>query len=79
MNITEKYKNQIVKMQKEACQQRVITGKKVKLTPEERENKKIQAVQKKRKFQKKHLGKFERIYPTDQSVDHYKQFITYAD
>ena len=31
-------------MQKEACQQRVITGKKVKLTPEERENKKIEAV-----------------------------------
>ena len=34
MNINEKTKNEIIRTQKEACQQRVVTGKKVKLTPE---------------------------------------------
>ena len=36
MNINEKNKNEIIKLQREACQQRVMTGKKVKLTPEEK-------------------------------------------
>ena len=36
MNINEKTKNQLIKIQKEACQLRVMTGKKVKLTVVER-------------------------------------------
>lgn len=32
MNINEKTKNDVIRVQKEACQQRVMTGKKVKLT-----------------------------------------------
>jgi tubulin polyglutamylase TTLL6/13 len=36
MNINEKTKAEVVKHEKEACQLRVMTGKKVKLTPEER-------------------------------------------
>lgn len=58
---------------------RVMTGKKVKLTQEEREAKKKEMIEKKMKFQKKNLGRFERIYPLDGEVDPYKEFIDYAD
>jgi hypothetical protein len=37
-------KGEIVKQEKEACQLRVITGKKVKLTQEERDAKKREAI-----------------------------------
>lgn len=37
MNINEKRKNKIMQERKEACQQRVLTGKKIKLTGEEKE------------------------------------------
>lgn len=66
-------------MQREACQQRVITGKKVKLTPEERQTRKKEAVSKKIKFQKKNLGRFQRIYPTEAEIDPYKKYIDYAE
>jgi len=39
-------------------QQRVISGKKVRLTPEEREARKKEAIDKKMKYEKKNLGKF---------------------
>jgi tubulin polyglutamylase TTLL6/13 len=32
MNINEKTKNELIRMQREACQLRVMTGKKIKLT-----------------------------------------------
>ncbi len=35
-----------------------MTGKKVKLTPEERDNKKKEAIDKKMKYEKKNIGKF---------------------
>ena len=50
MNINEKTKNEIIKQEKEACQMRVMTGKKVKLTQEEREAKKKEVIDKKMKF-----------------------------
>ena len=31
------------------------------------------------KFEKKHLGKFERIFPVEEKMEQYKQFIAYAD
>ena len=64
MNINEKTKNQLIKIQKEACQLRVMTGKKVKLTVEERQAKKKELIEKKMKYEMKNIGKFERIYPT---------------
>ena len=56
-----------------------MTGKKVKLTVEEREAKKKEAIDKKMKYQKKNIGKFQRIYPLDQETDPYKPFIEYSD
>lgn len=56
-----------------------MTGKKVKLTPEEKESKKKEAVAKKMKFEAKNVGKFERIYPTDSEADPYKKYLDYAD
>lgn len=58
MNINEKNRTQIIRVQKEACQQRVITGKKIRLTPQQRETKKAEAVAKKLRFEKKNIGKF---------------------
>ena len=78
MNINEKTKGEVVRQVKEACQQRVITGKKIKLTPEEREAKKREVIEKKLKFEMKNIGKFERIYPLE-GDDPYKEFIDYAD
>lgn len=56
-----------------------MTGKKVKLTPEERDNKKKEAIDKKMKYEKKNIGKFQRIYPLDEEVDPYKPFMDYSD
>ncbi len=56
-----------------------MTGKKVKFTVEEREAKKKEAIDKKMKYQKKNIGKFQRIYPLDGENDPYKQYIDYAD
>jgi tubulin polyglutamylase TTLL6/13 len=58
MNINEKSRNEILRQQKDACQLRVITGKKVKLSAEERTTMKLEAVNKKLKFEQNHLGGF---------------------
>lgn len=50
MNINEKTKAEVVRQEKEACQLRVMTGKKVKLTQEEREARKREAIEKKLKY-----------------------------
>jgi tubulin polyglutamylase TTLL6/13 len=63
MNINDKTKTEIIRQQKEACQLRVMTGKKVKLSLEERELKKKDLIEKKLKYEGKNIGKFERIYP----------------
>lgn len=56
-----------------------MTGKKAKLTLEEREAKKKDIIEKKLKYEKKNIGKFERIYPLEAEVDPYKPFMDYAD
>ena len=58
MNINEKTKNQLIRMQREACQLRVMTGKKIKLTIQERQAKKKQLIEKKMKYEMKNIGKF---------------------
>lgn len=64
MDISEKNKMEVIREQKEACQQRVMTGKKVKLSVQERAEKQQEIIEKKLKYQKEHIGRFERIYPT---------------
>ena len=80
MNINDKTKNQIIKQRKEACQQRVITGKKVKLTPEQKAQLKEQAQAKRNKYEQAHLGGFKRIYPVDdeQKIKLYSQLMDFA-
>lgn len=36
-------------------------------------------MEKKRKYEKKNLGKFERIYPTEDVSDPYKKFVDFAE
>ena len=50
MNINHKSRDEVVRQQREACQLRVTTGKRPKLTLEERETRKKEAVGKKVKY-----------------------------
>jgi hypothetical protein len=50
MDISEKNKLEVIRGQKEACQQRVMTGKKVKLSVQERAEKQQEIIEKKLKY-----------------------------
>lgn len=65
MNLSWRTKCEIVSQRKEIMQKRVLTGKKVKLTPEEKNEEIKKAQQKRDDFEDAHLGGFERIFPID--------------
>lgn len=65
MNINSKTKDNIIRERREACQQRVITGKKVKLSNEEKETERRKMQAEREKYESKHLGGFKKIYPLD--------------
>jgi tubulin polyglutamylase TTLL6/13 len=81
MNINPKTKDAIIKERKEACQQRVITGKKVKLTPEEKEIERKKAQSEREKYEAKNIGGFKKIYPIDdpQKMSKYQELLAYAE
>lgn len=79
LNVNEKTKHEIIRMRREACQQRVVTGKKVKMTQQDRDAARKQAVDRKLLFEQNNRGGFQRIYPTEQETDPYKKFIDYAE
>ena len=65
MNISIKNRIKIKNKQKMEIQQRMLTGKKIKMTPEERK-KLFEDAQKERDvWEKAHLGGFTKIYPFD--------------
>ena len=79
MNINPKTRDEVIRQQKEACQLRVTTGKKPKLTPEERGARKREAIDKKMKYERKNMGDFVKIYPTDQEEDPYCKYLEFAE
>ncbi|KAL4499341.1 hypothetical protein ABPG72_006927 [Tetrahymena utriculariae] len=79
MNCTCKAKNETINQRKEIMQKRVLTGKKVKYTPEEKLEEIKKAQQKRDEYEDKHLGGFERIFPMeDDEDDKFTEFIQYA-
>jgi hypothetical protein len=69
----QKYKNK----KKNELQKRVLTGKQVKYSLEDKQNYKIKKVKEREKYESKHLGGFTLIYPND-SIEKYKPFINEA-
>ena len=65
MNTSCKTKNEIINARKEVMQKRVLTGKKVKYSPEEKIEEVKKAQKKRDEFEDKHLGGFERIFPIE--------------
>ncbi|KAL4454548.1 hypothetical protein ABPG74_021753 [Tetrahymena malaccensis] len=79
MNCTCKAKNEIINQRKEIMQKRVLTGKKVKYTPEEKLEEIKKAQQKRDEYEDKHLGGFERIFPMeDDEDDKFTEYMQYA-
>lgn len=64
MNVTPAARNHAQKIAKEELERRVYTGKTLKLTPEERERLSRLHQQERDEYEKKHLGSFEKIYPS---------------
>jgi tubulin polyglutamylase TTLL6/13 len=65
MNITMDHKNKIKNKKKAELQQRVLTGKKVKLTPEERQANWEQAQKERDIYEAQNCGCYEKIFPID--------------
>ena len=63
MQLDKEIKERTVKERNEVKNQRMMTGKKGKLTPEEKEAKKVEALKQKRAWADEHLGGFTRIFP----------------
>lgn len=81
MNLNLKTKNEIMIQRKEIMQKRVLTGKKVKLTSEEKQELIKQCMEKRDQFEKTHLGGFKKIYPVENNeelANEYAQCLQYA-
>ena len=63
MNISQENKIKFKNKKRIELQKRVLTGKKVKVTPEEKQAIFEQAQKERDKYEMKNLGGFERIYP----------------
>ena len=81
MNLTPKMKTQLIKQKKREAEQRVVTGKRVKLTPEEREKEKQRCMALRDKYIRKHIGGYEQIYPIPEGEpcnEPYEEFMKIA-
>ena len=82
MNMTQKMKNKLIKQKKKESELRVVTGKRVKLTLEQRDEMKQQCMQKRDKYIKKNLGGYEQIYPIPEGEENdepYEEFMKFAN
>ncbi|CAD8177128.1 unnamed protein product [Paramecium octaurelia] len=77
MNVNLKAKEQIIASRKESLQQRVLTGKKVKLTMEEKVTQMKQQEQQRNGYENAHLGDYVKIYPLEDSQK-YDKYIEFA-
>jgi predicted outer membrane protein len=74
MNVTPHARNHAQKLAKEELERRVYTGKTLKLTPDERERLTRLQQQERDEYEKKHLGSFEKIYPSRNQERQQKYF-----
>ena len=81
MNINVDTRQEIITKRREECNQRVITGKKIKLSPEEREALRREAQKQRNVFEDSHLGGYEKVYPLEdqEKMNYYGQFLEYAE
>ena len=77
MNITSKARKKIQAEGKETLMKRMLSGKKQKLTQEEKDALIKDAQAKRDKWENKHLGGFEKIYPAEGS-EKYDEYFTFA-
>lgn len=64
MNVTPQARDKAQKEAKEILDRRVYTGKMIKLSPEERHRKVVEYQEERDDYEKRHLGSFEKIYPS---------------
>lgn len=65
MNINNKTRNEIINLRREQLQKRVLTGKKHKLTVEEKLNEIRKSQIKRNEYESKNLGNYEKVYPLE--------------
>ena len=65
LNLSARRKQKWINNNKQIMQKRMLTGKKVKMTPEEREEKVQEKLKERDEFEKANLGKFRMIYPCE--------------
>lgn len=81
MHMTTPFKAKLIAQKKKEAGQRVITGKRVKLSVEERDQLRKQCQIERDKFIKKKLGGYEQIYPFPEgeiSTEPYEEFMSFA-
>lgn len=81
MHMTPAFKNKLIAQKKKEAGQRVITGKRVKLSMEEREELRKQCQKERDKFIKKKMGGYEQIYPLPEGetpTEPYEEFMSFA-
>jgi tubulin polyglutamylase TTLL6/13 len=81
MNCTVEQKMKVKNKKQNELRQRVLTGKKVRITPEERQAAFEQAQKERDVYEAKHCGDYEKIYPLDdpsQSTEDYEEYMKMA-
>ncbi|KAM3131882.1 hypothetical protein pb186bvf_016003 [Paramecium bursaria] len=78
MNLNMKAKQQIISEGKEALQQRVLTGKSVKISPEEKQKLLQLAQQARDDWENANMGNYEKVYPLQNMDDDYDKYMAYA-
>lgn len=81
MHMTPPFKTKLINQKKRETDQRIKTGKRIKLTLEEREARKRECQEARDKFIKKHLGGYEEIYPFppgQEEPEPYGEFMEFA-
>ncbi|CAD8064847.1 unnamed protein product [Paramecium sonneborni] len=73
MNINLKTKNESIQQKKDEMQKRVLTGKKLKLSIEEKKLIKLQFQKQRDEYEQQNKGNYELIYPCSKSYEEYLQ------
>ena len=77
LNLSQKRKQKWIHQYKKVIRERMITGKKVKLTPEEREERISEHMRERDEYARANLGKFRMIYPCEsaEKMTNYEELI----
>lgn len=78
MNITHRTKTEVLSTSKETMMKRMLTGKKDRLSQEEKAELSRKAQEKRDEWEDQHLGGYERIYPTENIRPIYAKMLEYS-